>query len=87
MKSYDSNLLECNGGHISLTKNWAKYLMERMGFVKRRASTKADVSAFDFDKLKSQFLFDIKAIIEMEEIPVGTCHQLEPKWHSLCPCV
>lgn len=40
MKSYDSNLLECNGGHILLTKNWAKYLMERMGFVKRRASTK-----------------------------------------------
>ena len=43
--------------------------MERMGYVKRRASTKAKVTASDFDKLKSQFLFDIKAIIEMEEIP------------------
>ena len=69
VKSYDSNLLECNGGHISLTKNWAKYLMERMGFVKRRASTKAKVAVTDFDQLKLQFVFDIKAIVEMEEIP------------------
>lgn len=69
VKSYDRNLLECNGGHISLTKHWAKYLMERMGFVKRRASTKAKVSVSDFDQLKAQFVFDIKAIIEMEEIP------------------
>ncbi len=38
VKSYDSNLLECNGGHISLTKHWAKYLM---GLVKRWASMKA----------------------------------------------
>ena len=36
-KSYDSNLLECNGGHIALTKHWPKYLMERMGFVKCQA--------------------------------------------------
>ena len=69
VKSYDSNLLECNEGHISLTKNWAKYLMERMGFVKRQASTKAIVSVSDFDQLKSQFVFDVKAIIQMEEIP------------------
>ncbi len=34
IKAHDSNLLECNGGHISLTKTWAKYLLHRMGFVK-----------------------------------------------------
>ena len=27
---------------IYLTKDWAKYLMKRMGIIKRRASTKAD---------------------------------------------
>ena len=69
VKSYDSYLLECNGGHISFTKNWAKYLMERMEFVKRRASTKAKVFVSDFDQLKSQFVFDVKAIVKMEEIP------------------
>ena len=49
-KCFDSNLLECNGGHISLTKHWAKYLlvMEPMRFVKTCASTKARVSLPDF---------------------------------------
>ena len=69
VKNHDSNLLESNGGHICLTKYWARYLMERMGYVKRRASTKAKVSVADFDSFKSQFVFDVKAVIEMEEVP------------------
>ena len=69
VKSHDSNLLECNGGHIALTKHWAKYLLQRMGFVKRRSSTKAKVSVSDFEKLKAQFAFDVEAVTEMEEIP------------------
>ena len=35
----DANLLVANGGHIDLTKYWAKYLLSRMGFVKRRVNT------------------------------------------------
>ena len=31
VKSHDSNMLECNGGHICLTKSWAKSLLKRMG--------------------------------------------------------
>jgi len=30
----DFNLLVENGGHISLEKHWARYLLLRMGFVK-----------------------------------------------------
>ena len=69
VKSHDSNLLQCNGGHIVLSKQWAKYLMERMGLVKRRASMKESVSLLEFDRLKAQFLFDVKAVMEIEEIP------------------
>ena len=43
MKS-DANLLVANGGHIDLTKHWAKYLLSRMGFVKRRVNSKAKVT-------------------------------------------
>ena len=68
-KAHNSNLLECNGEHISLTKHWAKYALEHTGFVKRRASTKAKVPISDFDLLKTQFVFDIKVTIGMEEIP------------------
>ena len=60
---------QCNEGHVSLTKHWAKYLMERMGLGKRPASTKAKVSLPDFDRFKVQFPFDVKAVIEIEEIP------------------
>ena len=40
-----------------------------MGFVKRHASTLAKVSPPAFDELKKQFLFDVKCLIAMEEIP------------------
>jgi len=36
VRRHDSNLLAVNGGHIFLTKHWAKYLMERMGYVSKR---------------------------------------------------
>lgn len=69
VKSHNSHLLEVNGGHIQLSKEWAKSFLGRMGFVKRKATTKASVSSLDFAALKDQFLFDIQTIIEMEEIP------------------
>ena len=40
-----------------------------MGFVKRRASTKAKISIENFEEVKAQFLLDIKAVVEMEDIP------------------
>jgi transposase-like protein len=66
----DSNLLASNGGHIFLTKHWGKNTLHRMGLVKRKGTTKAKVSVEDFDVLKAQSLSDIKAVIEMEEIPI-----------------
>ena len=52
----DSNLLARNGGHIVLTKHWAKHLLGRMGFVKRRASTKAKVGVEDLRQSNHSFL-------------------------------
>ena len=69
VKNHDSNLLHGNGGHIKFTKYWAQNLLSRMGYVKRRASTKAKVSSTDFEERKAQFIFDIKALAEFEDIP------------------
>ena len=69
IKKYDANLLKENGGHISLSKDWAKSLLTRLGYVKRRASTAAKVSVSDFEAYKAQFVFDIQTVMEMEEIP------------------
>ena len=54
VRSADSNLLAVNGGHILITKDWAKNMLHRIGFVKRRASTKAKVTVEDFEETKDQ---------------------------------
>ena len=69
VKSHDNNLLQENGGHIVLSKSWEKSVLGRMGYVKRRASIKVKVIAADFDVLKTQFVFDIRTIVEIENIP------------------
>ena len=40
----DMRLLKCNGSHIDITKHWAQSFLDRLGFVKRRASSKAKVT-------------------------------------------
>ena len=55
-------MLAVNGGHILITKDWAKNMLKRIGFIKRRASTNAKVSVEDFKEKKEQFLLDIKAL-------------------------
>ena len=65
----DCKLLAKYGGNIVISKHWAKSLLAYMGFVKRRVTTKAKFSVDEFEEHKLQFLFDSKAIIEMEDIP------------------
>ena len=63
--SKDANILK----RITLTKDWAKSLLIRMGMVKRRVSSKAKVDVEKFEALKQGFLLDIKNIVSLEEIP------------------
>ena len=65
----DANQLSDNGGGIKLTDEWAKNLLKRMGFVKRKACSKAKVNPEQFEKLKEEFLLEIKNIVTMDEIP------------------
>ena len=65
----DPTSLHCNGGHIILKKSWAKYLLKTMDSVKRRATTKHVPNLHNFDDLRDQYLLDIKAVVQLEEIP------------------
>ena len=71
VKKKDPRLLADNGGHISLSKDWARYMLQRIGFVKRKGTTKGTlyIQVENFDEEKYQFLFDVKVIIAIEEIP------------------
>ena len=40
-----------------------------MNYVKQKSTTKAGITVRNFDKIKDQFLLDIKGVKMMEEIP------------------
>ena len=61
----DANLLYSNGRGIKLTDECAKLLLRQMGFVKRKACSKAKVDVEHFEILKQEFLSDIKNIVVM----------------------
>ena len=65
----DRRLLAEYGEPVMLKKIWAQSLLLRMGFVKRRGTTKSNVEVEDFEACKEIFLSDIAAIVVMEEIP------------------
>ena len=69
VKKKDPRLLAVNGGHISLSKDWARYMLQRIGFVKRKGTTKGTLQVENFEEEKHQFLFDIKVIVAIEEVP------------------
>ncbi len=65
--SYCPTQLTELGGH---SKPWAYHLLERMQFVKRKATTaKSKHKPQDFIKLKEAFLADVSSVVEIEDIP------------------
>ena len=60
--------LHCDD-NFKLLKDWAKYLMQRTGLVKRRASIKAKIYVENFEEIKKGFLLDVRNVMEMDEIP------------------
>ena len=65
----DANMLSESGGYLSLTSDWAKRLMSRMGLVKRKATTTVKITPNMFEDLKKQFLDDIETVSKFEGIP------------------
>ena len=69
MKTNKHMLIEY-GGHVDLSKNWAKALIKRMGFVKRKGTTsKSKDTVDDFKRRKAEFLEQVRTTVVMEEIP------------------
>lgn len=69
VETKNRKLLQKYGGSIEITSNWAKSLLYRMQFVKRRGGSTKKISVSNFDEIKEQFLFDVVATVTMEEIP------------------
>ena len=66
----DRSMLEF-GGYVELNRHWAYSLLRRMNFVQRKVTTaKSKYAIADFNRLKTEFLEDVVATVEMEEIPL-----------------
>ena len=52
VKKKDPRLLAINGGHMSFSKDWARYMLQRIGFVKRKGTTKGTLQVENFDEEK-----------------------------------
>ena len=65
----DKRLLKENSGPIELTSVWAKSLLQWINFVKRKATTSVKVEPSHFNEPKEQSLLDIKAVVDIENVP------------------
>ena len=67
----DRTLLFENGGHIKLSLDWAYSLLKRMGYVKRKATTKTRTALTqeEFAAVKKQYLWQIKKAVKDGKIP------------------
>ena len=60
----DANLLS----RVNLSKGWAQYVLQRVGYVKWKATSKAKFTVGNFAEIKTAFLLEVKHVISMDEI-------------------
>ena len=70
LMSSDHRQLAEFGGHIDLSRQWAYHLLNRMKFVRRKATTaKSKYCPEYFAALKRDSLNDVAAVVTMEDVP------------------
>jgi len=69
LKDTNRGLLEENGGPISLNKTWAKSILKRMGWVKRKGTKAARKLPENFENVRSDFLDTIAKTVKDCSIP------------------
>ena len=69
VKSMERTRLAEYGGPTTLTTPWAKSLLKRMNFTKRRVSTKSTHPTDDLEEVKKTFLTEILETVEFNDIP------------------
>ena len=63
-----TRLSEC-GGPATLSVSWAKSLLKRMNFTKRRASTKCLPPSDDVEEVRKEFLGELMEAVGLHEVP------------------
>lgn len=61
--------LEKFGGHIVITKHFARSLLSRMGFVKRKGTKSVKTLPSDFEDIKSKFVEKVNSVVKKYNVP------------------
>ena len=87
VKAYDRTILVEYGGQVAITKSWAMSLLGRMGYVKRKATTKSTpgMSDKEFEEVKANFLKQIARMVKLREIPDSLIINLDQTGIKLVP--
>lgn len=65
----DKFLLRENGGTINITRDWARSLLRRLNFSKRKATKGVKTVAADFEKIKAEYLQRIDNAVSENRTP------------------
>ena len=84
-KAIDRTRLEKYGGPATLGVPWAKSLLRRMNFTKRRASTKSTDPSQNIEEVKEEFLLDLIQVVELSEVPPDLIFNWDQTAISLVP--
>ena len=68
LKEHDGHIY---GGHINITKSWARSLLNCTEYYKRKSSTTRKIRILEFDEMKQVFLTDVSA-----EVATRTSHMI-----------
>lgn len=63
---YKTSPADCE---IKLSREWARSVLRRMGYSKRRGNSTSKILPKDLLQIKEQYLIDIKSVVKFEEIP------------------
>ena len=87
VRAHDRTQPVQHGGHIQITKTWALSLLKRMGFIKRKATTKStpSISGEDLERVKAEFLKQVAGMVKLRSIPDSHIINLDQTGLKLVP--
>ena len=87
VRAHHRTTLVQHGGHIQITKAWAMSLLQRMGFVKRKATTKSTsgLSGEQIEVVRKSFLKQVARMVKLRDIPDSLIINLDQTGMKLVP--
>ena len=80
-------MLVQHGGHINLTRDWTLSVLCCMGFVKRKATTKAKakITPEQFKGMKSTYLHQVVSMVILHSVPSSLVINLDQTGLNIVP--